>query len=226
VSHAFYRHHVEKGFERRAPPKLAFSKSFYYPIDDTVKRTLATSKYTNKLVEYTLSVSNAVFASTTHATAEDALAAHLARDAINTTTLLNQAINSLAKIKDMQRDRMFFLDLTSDPASTPTQRYFANNVLMNKFTPLSRIKEHRQEPTRSTPHTSPLSLGLPSSHPPRLPPHVISRPTTRVNHNLATAQEEGEAAPANFWGSSPELQQQTTPKKQDNCDEVGGHSNN
>jgi hypothetical protein len=101
VCHPFYRQHIEDGFEKRAPPKLALAKPFNYPIDDVVTRTLATSKYTSKLVEYTLSVSNAFFASTTHAAAEDALAAHLAGDASITTTLLNQAVNSLASIKGM-----------------------------------------------------------------------------------------------------------------------------
>ena len=28
VSYAFYRHHIEDGFEKRAPPKLALSKPF------------------------------------------------------------------------------------------------------------------------------------------------------------------------------------------------------
>ena len=140
VSHAFYRQHIEDGFEKRAPPKLSLAKPFYYPIDDAVTRTLAASKYTSKLAEYTLSVSNAFFASTTHAAAQDALAAHLAGDADSTTTLLNQVVNSLAAIKDMQRDRMFFLYLTADPASTPTQRDFANNVLKNEFTPTVQNK--------------------------------------------------------------------------------------
>jgi hypothetical protein len=94
-------------------------------------------------VEYTLSVSNAFFDSTTHATADNALATHdLARDGNNTTTMLNQVVNSLAAIKEMQRDRMFFLDLTSDPtSSTPTtRREFANNVLENEFTPTVQNK--------------------------------------------------------------------------------------
>jgi hypothetical protein len=34
VSHAFYRQHIEEGFERRALPKLALSTPFNYPIDD------------------------------------------------------------------------------------------------------------------------------------------------------------------------------------------------
>ena len=67
VYHAFYRQHIEDGFEKRAPPKLALSKPFYYPIDDVVTRTLAASKYTSKLAESTISVPNVFFASTTHA---------------------------------------------------------------------------------------------------------------------------------------------------------------
>ena len=80
---------------------MALSKPFYYPIDDAATRNLAASKYTSKLVEYTLSVPNAFFASTTHAVAEAALAANLAGDASSTTTLLNQVVNNLVAIKDI-----------------------------------------------------------------------------------------------------------------------------
>jgi hypothetical protein len=41
----------------------------------------------------------------------------------------------MAAIEDMHLDRMLFLDLTSDPNSSATERDFANNVLRNKFTP-------------------------------------------------------------------------------------------
>ena len=51
VSDAFYRQHIEDGFEKRAPPKLALSKPFYYPIVDAATRTLAPSRYTSKLAE-------------------------------------------------------------------------------------------------------------------------------------------------------------------------------
>jgi hypothetical protein len=40
----------------------------------------------------------------------------------------------MAAIEDMHRDRMLFLDLTSDPSSSATERDFANNVLRNEFT--------------------------------------------------------------------------------------------
>jgi len=100
VSHARYRKHIEEGFESRAPQKLAFSKPFYYPIDDTFTRALAASKYTSKLAEYTLSVSKAFLASVTHAVAEDTLDAHLARDASFTTIFLNHVVNSLGAIKE------------------------------------------------------------------------------------------------------------------------------
>ena len=40
---------------------MAAAKPFYYSIDDTVTRTLATSNYTSKLAEHTLSVSNVLF---------------------------------------------------------------------------------------------------------------------------------------------------------------------
>ncbi len=85
-------------------------------------------------------MSNACFASVTDAIAEDALVAHLNGDASNTTILFDQVINNMGAIMDMQRDRIFFLDLTSDPASAPTQREFANNILKNEFTPTVQNK--------------------------------------------------------------------------------------
>ena len=39
----------------------------------------------------------------------------------------------MTAIEDMHRDRMIFLDLTSDPISSATERDFANNVLRNDF---------------------------------------------------------------------------------------------
>ena len=41
----------------------------------------------------------------------------------------------MAALEDMLRDRMSFLDLSSDPNSSATEKDFANNVLRNEFTP-------------------------------------------------------------------------------------------
>jgi hypothetical protein len=41
----------------------------------------------------------------------------------------------MAAIEDMHRDMMFFLDLTSDPNSSATERDYANKILRNEFIP-------------------------------------------------------------------------------------------
>jgi hypothetical protein len=38
-------------------------------------------------------------------------------------------------IEDMHRDRMMYLDLTSDPSSSASEKDYAINVLRNYFTP-------------------------------------------------------------------------------------------
>ncbi len=41
----------------------------------------------------------------------------------------------MVAIKDMHRDRMLFLDLTSDPNPSTTEKDYANNVLRNEINP-------------------------------------------------------------------------------------------
>jgi hypothetical protein len=41
----------------------------------------------------------------------------------------------MAAIEDINRDRMLFLDLTSDPNSSATERDYANNIIKSEFTP-------------------------------------------------------------------------------------------
>jgi hypothetical protein len=48
VSHSFYINRIAEGFDKRAPSRLASSKRAYYPIDDSVTRTLTVSKYSAK----------------------------------------------------------------------------------------------------------------------------------------------------------------------------------
>ena len=65
------------------------------------------------------------------------LALRATNDGDNKTAaiLLSQVANNLAALEDMLRDRMLFLDLSSDPNSSATEKDFANNVLRNEFTP-------------------------------------------------------------------------------------------
>jgi hypothetical protein len=44
VNHNYYRDIIEEGFAKRSPSRLSLSKSWYYPIDDPVLRSLIASK--------------------------------------------------------------------------------------------------------------------------------------------------------------------------------------
>jgi hypothetical protein len=114
---------------------LASNKPAYFPIDDPVTRTLTASKYSANAQEYSITVANAFFASVTRASLDDAISAALEGDEQSALTLFAQVSNNMAAIEDMHRDRMLFLDLTSDLNSSATERDFANNVLRNDFTP-------------------------------------------------------------------------------------------
>ena len=136
VSHAYYRELIAEGFEKRAPSRQAPSKPAYFPIDDPVTRTLNASKYSAKATEYSITVANAFFASVTKAALDDAIAANNnGEDPETVSILLGQVQANMAAIEDMHRDRMLFLDLTSDPNSSATEKDFANNILRNDFQP-------------------------------------------------------------------------------------------
>ena len=136
VSHAYYRDIISEGFEKRAPSRQAPNKPAYFPIDDPVTRTLTASKYTAKATEYNITVANAFFASVTKAALDDAIDANNnGGDPATVAILLSQVQANMAAIEDMHRDRMLFLDLTSDPNSSATEKDYANNVLRNEFTP-------------------------------------------------------------------------------------------
>ncbi len=123
------------GFDKRTPSKLASNKPAYFPIDDSVTTTLAVSKYSAKAQEYLITVANAFFAYVTRATLDDAIFAILEGDQQSAFTLLAHLSNNMAAIEDIHRDRMLFLDLTSDPISSATERDFTNNILRNEVTP-------------------------------------------------------------------------------------------
>ena len=135
VSHSLYRDIIAEGFDKRSPSRSAPNKPAYFPIDDPVTRTLAASKYSAKAQEYSISVANAFFASVTRAALDDAIAAANEGDQRSALNLLAQVSNNMAAIEDMHRDRMLYLDLTSDPSSSATERDFAHNILKNEFTP-------------------------------------------------------------------------------------------
>jgi hypothetical protein len=135
VSHGLYRDIIAEGFDKRSPSRSAPNKPAYFPIDDPVTRTLAASKYSAKAQEYSITVANAFFASVTRAALDDAIAAANEGDQKSALNLLAQVSNNMAAIEDMHRDRMLYLDLTSDPNSSATERDFAHNILKNEFTP-------------------------------------------------------------------------------------------
>jgi hypothetical protein len=135
VSHGYYRDLIAEGFDKRSPSRLALNKPAYFPIDDSVTRTLTASKYSAKAAEYSITVANAFFASVTRAALDDAIAATRDGDTKTASILLKQVSNNMAAIEDQHRDRMLFLDLTSDPNASATEKDYANNILKNDFTP-------------------------------------------------------------------------------------------
>ena len=67
---------------------------------------------------------------------DDAIAANNSGgDPETVSILLGQVQTNMAAIEDMHRDRMLFLDLTSDPNSSANEKDFANNILRNDFQP-------------------------------------------------------------------------------------------
>jgi hypothetical protein len=67
---------------------------------------------------------------------DDAIAAkNNGGDSETVSILLGQVQADITAIEDIHRDRMMFLDLTSDPNSSATEKNFANNILCNDFQP-------------------------------------------------------------------------------------------
>ena len=136
VSHTYYRDYISEGFSKRSPSRLAANKPAYFPIDDPVTRQLNASKYSAKATEYSITVANAFFTSITKAALDDVIAAHNGgADPTAISDLLGRVQANMAAMEDMHRDRMLYLDLTSDPSSSATEKDYANNVLRNEFTP-------------------------------------------------------------------------------------------
>jgi hypothetical protein len=136
VSHSYYRDRIGEGFAKRAPSRLSSSKPSYFPIDDPVTRSLNASKFSAKATEYSLTVANAFYASVTKAALDDAIVGFTdGSDPKEVYLLLKQVQANMGAIEDMHRDRMLFLDLTSDPSSSATERDYANNILKQDFIP-------------------------------------------------------------------------------------------
>jgi hypothetical protein len=129
VSHSFYKNHIAEGFDKRAPSRLSSSKPSYYPIDDSVTRTLTASKYFAKAAEYNITVAHAFYAAVTRSALDENIAALRDGDDKTVAILLTQVSNNMAAVEDLHRDRMMFLDLTSDPNATAPESDYANNVL-------------------------------------------------------------------------------------------------
>jgi hypothetical protein len=81
-------------------------------------------------------VAIAFFASVTKAALDDAITANNeGKDPDLVATLLGQVQANMTAIEDMRQDRKLYLDLTSDPNSSATEKDCANNVLRNDFMP-------------------------------------------------------------------------------------------
>ena len=81
-------------------------------------------------------MANAFFTSITKAALDDVIAAHNGgADPTAIADLLRRVHANMAAMEDMHGDQMLYLDLTSDPSSSATEKDYANNVLRNEFTP-------------------------------------------------------------------------------------------
>ena len=69
----------------------------------------------------------------TKATLGDAIAANNNGGDPETVAILLGHVQANMAIEGMHRDRMLFLDLTSDPNFSSTEKDFANNILRNDF---------------------------------------------------------------------------------------------
>ena len=78
-------------------------------------------------------MASAFFSSITRAALEDVIAGTKDGDTKTASILLNQVNNNMIAIEDLHRDRMMYLDITSDPNPSAPKRDYANNVLKNEF---------------------------------------------------------------------------------------------
>ncbi len=78
---------------------------------------------------------NAFFASVTKSTLDDVIAAHNGgADPTTIADLIGRVQANMAAMEDMHRDMMLYLDRTSDPNSSTTEKNYAKNALRNDFT--------------------------------------------------------------------------------------------
>ena len=132
VSHTFYMNRIAEGFDKRPPSRLASSKPAYYPIDDSVTRTLTASKYSVKATKCNIIVARAFYATVTRTALDDGIAAIKDGDDKTSAILFTQVSKNMAAIEELYRDKMLLLDLTSDPSANAPERNYPNNVLHNK----------------------------------------------------------------------------------------------
>ena len=135
VDHTYYRHRIGEGFAQRQPSELAASEPAYFNIDDQVARSLADSKFAAKRSEYSITVANAFFAAIAHEAQKDAIRALEEGNYKTAHKLFKQVSRNLGATRDMQGDRMLFLNINSDPGATSKQKSFANDILRNDFHP-------------------------------------------------------------------------------------------
>ena len=92
--------------------------------------------YYAKASEYSsISAAHAFYAGVTRATLDYDIAATKEGDEKAASILLAHFSNNMAAIEDLHRDKMLFMDLTSDPNGSASERGYVNILLRKKFTP-------------------------------------------------------------------------------------------
>ena len=135
VDHTFYRHRIGEGFAQRQPSELAASEPGYFNIDDQVARSLSDSKFAAKRSEYSITVANAFYAAIAHEAQKDAIKAFEDGNYRTAHMLFKQVSKNLGAARDMQGDRMLFLNINADPGASAKQKSFASDILRNDFQP-------------------------------------------------------------------------------------------
>ena len=135
LSHAYYREEIETGYERQRPSKHADNKPHTYQIDDEVTRSLANSKFTAKLSEYTFTCCHGFFLSCCHAALLEPYSAIEGDEKELALELVRKIANTVGQLQDMERDRKLYLALNSDPNANAERKEFARTVLAPKFQP-------------------------------------------------------------------------------------------
>ena len=80
-------------------------------------------------------MAHAFYATVTRTSLDDGITALKDGDDKTATIFLTHVSNNMAAIEDLHREKILFLELTSDSNATAPEKDYANNDLRNEFAP-------------------------------------------------------------------------------------------